>query len=60
MGNQNRTNLTHINDGFSGLSKANQTNKSVERGFSGIASSNKNNGGSNNGSNNTNQTTTKG
>lgn len=59
MGNQNRTNLTHTNDGFSGLSKANQTNKSVERDFSGVSSSNKNNG-SNNGSNNTNQTTKKG
>ena len=56
MGNQKKINLKFVNGG---LQKACQTNKSVERGFSGVSSANKNNG-NNNGSNNTNQTTKKG
>ncbi len=47
MSNQNKSNLKIANDGFSGLSTANQnnTNKSSQKGFSGVISSN----GSNNG-----------
>jgi len=53
MSNQNKTNLIHANDGFSGVSTANTQNikNTQEKGFSGLTNAN----GQNPGSNNTNQ-----
>lgn len=58
MSNQNKTNLTHANDGFSGVTTANKSNKSIERGFSGVVSSNSKNS-SKTGSANSNQSSSK-
>ena len=54
MSKQNRTNLKSVIDGFSDISTANKNNsgKSSQRGFSGVASSNSHNGSNNNSYNN--------